>query len=65
MPWLIDTDSSAARQRHLCDKSPALIGYSSALETSRAHLRDKMLDVIAHQIELMPSVFVRRMHGNL
>src|SRR6058998_3464365 len=64
VPRLIDAKRSAARQRHPREQTPAFILDRSAADIALLHLGDKCLDVVAHQIELMPIVFVGRMHGN-
>src|SRR6058998_1097500 len=64
VPRLIDAKRAAARQRHTREQTPAFILDRSAADVALLHLSDKCLDVIAHQIELVPIIFVGRMHGN-
>src|SRR5437867_3837442 len=64
VPRLIDAERAAARQRHPREQTPTWILDRGAADIALLHLGDKCLDVVAHQIELVPIVFVGRMHGN-
>src|SRR5262249_26888553 len=65
MSRLINTEFTSARKRQLSQESPALILHHAARNVRRFHARDECIDVVAHQIQLVTMVGVRRMDSDL
>src|SRR5262249_34948943 len=60
---LIDTEFSASWECDLCEQSPTEILHGSARNVVVRHFRNERFDVIAHEIELVNIVLLRRMDG--
>ena len=65
MARLVDADRSATRQGEVRQQSPSFVLHRLAVEDMRLHPRDKGFDVIAHEVQLVHVVLLRRMDSNL
>src|SRR5262249_36822527 len=64
VPWLIDTELSTSRQRDLREQTPTLVLNGRARNAPLLHRGDELLDVVAHQIELVDVVILRGVDGH-
>jgi hypothetical protein len=62
---LVDPELRAARQLDRGDQAPALIADLRARHALCPHRVDELLDVLAHQIELVLAAGLGRVHGDL
>ena len=66
MPWLVDGQFRAVRQTYCCQQAPALIRHILCyLDAFAPQVRERGVDVIAHQVELVPGRAVGGMDGEL
>jgi len=65
MLGLVNGNLASARQPNLGDRAPALLDYRGAIDPLRAERLDLGLNVVAHEVELMPVVGLCGMEGRL
>src|SRR6266852_3594251 len=64
--WLVDRQLRAARQLHGGEQSPALVAdWVGDSDSPGGQVRQRLLDVVTHQVELVLSWPVCGMHGDL
>src|SRR5260370_22221889 len=64
--WLVDRQLRAARQLHRGEQPPALVaGWVREGDAPGAQVRQSLLDVVTHQVELVLARPVRGMYGEL
>src|SRR6266852_421723 len=64
--WLVDRQLRAARQLNRGKQSPALVaGWVGDGDAPGGQVRQRLLDVVTHQVELVLARPVRGMHGDL
>ena len=65
MARLVDADLAAARQCEMRQQTPPCILHLLAFDEMSFHTRDKSFDVVAHEVELVHVVLLRRMNSYL
>ena len=64
--WLVDRQLRAARQLHRGEQPPALVaGWVGDGDAPGGQVRQRLLDVVTHQVELVLARPVCGMHGDL
>src|SRR5260370_38065774 len=64
--WLVDRQLRAARQLHRSEQAPALVaGWVGDGDAPGGYVRQRLLDVVTHQVELVLARPVCGMHGDL
>src|SRR6266436_9546559 len=64
--WLVDRQLRAARQLNRGEQPPALVaGWVGDGDAPGGQVRQRLLDVVTHQVELVLARPVCRMHGDL
>src|SRR5687768_15049364 len=64
MARLVNAELAATGKRKLGQQPPAHVLHRPAGDVLLLHLRGERCDIVAHQIELMQVIFIRRMDGD-
>src|SRR5688572_6071110 len=64
MARLVNAELAATGKRKLGQQPPAHVVHRTARNFLLLHLRGERCDIVAHQIELMQVIFIRRMDGD-
>ena len=65
MARFVDTQPASAGQGELDQTAPPHVLDLAAGDAAVGHVGDQRVDVVAHQVDLVPAVVLGRMHGDL